>query len=62
MQLYKETRFRCITGKEKIHMCLFLRLQAADDLWWSKTDYTVSGFRRVLHFYIVQIGRYFIIR
>jgi len=43
-------------------MYLFLRLQAANDLWWSETDYTVSSFRRVMYFYIVQIGRYFSIR
>jgi hypothetical protein len=46
-------------------MFLFLGLQAADDLWLSIADYTVSGFRRVLYFYIVQIsafGKYFNIR
>ncbi len=58
-----------LTGKEKIHMYLFLGLQAADDLSWSRIDFTVSDLLRVMFFYIVQIGatwrvfgRYFSIR
>ena len=56
-------------GKEKIPTYLFSLLQAADDLSWSRINFTVSGFLRVMLFCIVQIGatlrafgRYFSIR
>ncbi len=70
MQLCKEKIFNIIlTGKEKIHVYLFLGLKAADDLLWSRIHFTVSGFIRDLFYYIVQIGatlrafgRYFNIR
>jgi hypothetical protein len=65
MQLRKELIFRNITREAKMLVYLFHGMQAADGVFRSRIEYTVSGFRRFLFFYIVQIGatsRYFNIR
>ena len=69
MQLHKELSFRSVTRKEKIHVYPFHGLHAPDSVLRSRIDYTVSGFRRVMFFCIVEIGvtsrvrgRYFNIR
>jgi len=51
MHFRRKSIFRSVTRKENISMYILLGLQAADDLTWSRIDYTVSGFRKVLFFH-----------
>ncbi len=62
LQLRKEFIFRDIAGKENIPADLFYGLRAADGVLLQRIDYTVSGFRRVLFFYIKHLGATFRVR